>query len=307
MDVPVAANVLGTLGAVCWSIQVNFPAVQLPITTKSFLIDLTPLLQLVPQIIINYRRHSTIGLQPTMMLLWASAGIPLGAYNIAENFNIALQIQPQILTLLSLITWAQCKYYSYEWAWQKTVRALVPVVLLMGGLEIGLIFALKIAERDQVVWPATFLAVLAAVLLCAGVGRHYWDIWKMRTVRGISFLFVGIDAAGDLTSLISVFFQPKVDVMGMVIYGSELVLWGGVFVCGAFFNLRPWLRRQTRRYRRGERQYDNGEGGQVRQAAGSTALEESHMGRTSSASSSTVFRTASRLVESVCDQDQGGE
>src|SRR5271156_305104 len=92
MDVPVAANVLGTLGAVCWSVQ------------------------LIPQIVINYRRHDTTGLQPTMMLLWACAGVPLGIYNIVQNFNIALRIQPQILTTLSLITWAQCKYYGNKWS-----------------------------------------------------------------------------------------------------------------------------------------------------------------------------------------------
>lgn len=68
--------------------------------------------QLIPQIIINHRRHSTEGLQPVMMLLWASAGVPLGVYNIVENFNVALRIQPQILTLLSLLTWSQCCYYG---------------------------------------------------------------------------------------------------------------------------------------------------------------------------------------------------
>jgi hypothetical protein len=47
-----------------------------------------------------------------MMFLWACAGVPLGAYNINGSFNIALQIQPQILTLLSLITWIQCYYYD---------------------------------------------------------------------------------------------------------------------------------------------------------------------------------------------------
>lgn len=47
-----------------------------------------------------------------MMLLWALAGVPLGAYNIAESFNIALLIQPQILTVLSLSTWGQCLYYD---------------------------------------------------------------------------------------------------------------------------------------------------------------------------------------------------
>jgi hypothetical protein len=47
-----------------------------------------------------------------MMMLWAWAGVPLGVYNIAEDFNIALRIQPQILTLLSLVTWIQCFYYE---------------------------------------------------------------------------------------------------------------------------------------------------------------------------------------------------
>ena len=48
------------------------------------------------------------------------------------------------------------------------------------------------------------MAVLSACFLAAGVLRHYWDIYKHRTVRGISFIFVGIDAAGDLFSLVSV-------------------------------------------------------------------------------------------------------
>ena len=58
--------------------------------------------------------------------------------------------------------------------------------------------------RKGVKWPTTFMAVLAAALLAAGVLRHYWDIYTHRTVRGISFIFVGIDAAGDLFSLISI-------------------------------------------------------------------------------------------------------
>lgn len=45
MDNPVAANVLGTIGAVCWSVQ------------------------LLPQIWLNYRRHNAVGLQPTMVSL----------------------------------------------------------------------------------------------------------------------------------------------------------------------------------------------------------------------------------------------
>jgi hypothetical protein len=90
--------------------------------------SLTVVRQLIPQIIINYRRHDTEGLQPSMMLLWAAAGLPLGVYNIIENFNIALRIQPQILTTLSLITWAQCVYYE---------RVRNPSTPLVGNLADG--------------------------------------------------------------------------------------------------------------------------------------------------------------------------
>ena len=126
MDVPIAANVLGTLGAVCWSVQ------------------------LIPQIIINYRRHHTTGLQPSMMLLWASAGVPLGVYNITSKLNIALRVQAQILTLLSLITWVQCYHYGREWSLARCTLALVGMCLLLGSIEVALIFALKVSNLSVV-------------------------------------------------------------------------------------------------------------------------------------------------------------
>lgn len=43
-------------------------------------------------------------------------------YNISKNFNLALQIQPQVLTFLSLVTFAQVKYY-------KAVRFILLVSL----------------------------------------------------------------------------------------------------------------------------------------------------------------------------------
>lgn len=189
-----------------------------------------------------------------MMLLWACAGVPLGVYNIVENFNIALRIQPQILTFLSLVTWAQCKYYGNKWPMMRIFAVAVPVTAVMGGIECGLVFGLRQARDTHVHWPMILMAVLSACLLSAGVLRHYWDIYKERTVRGISFIFVAIDALGDLTSLISVIFEPKLDILGLVIYGSELILWCGVMACGGYYNFRPWLRRQKdkRQSKRGQ-------------------------------------------------------
>lgn len=216
-----------------------------------------------------------------MMLLWACAGVPLGVYNIVEDFNVALRIQPQILTFLSLATWAQCKYYGAKWPLIKLFAVAVPVAALMGGIECGLVFALRKARQDQVHWPLTFMAVLSACLLCAGVLRHYWDIYRQRTVRGISFIFVFIDALGDLTSLLSLSFEPHLDILGLVIYGSELALWSGVMACGGYYNFRPWIRRQL-----DKRESRHGREQALENAVypGSTVIAHS---------SSTVFRTAS--------------
>ncbi|KAH9210525.1 PQ loop repeat protein [Leptodontidium sp. 2 PMI_412] len=268
MDVPIAANVLGTIGAVCWSIQ------------------------LIPQIIINYRRHNTIGLQRSMMLLWACAGVPLGAYNIAGNFNVALQIQPQILTVLSLITWIQCYYYDDKWTVMKCCLFVSAIGAFFGGIETGLVFALKSGvERDRH-WPVILMGVISAVLLSAGVLRHYWDIYIHRTVRGISFIFVAIDAAGDVFSLVSVFFQPKLDILGMVIYASEFVLWCGVIACGGYFNLRPWIRQKIRVRKEGEGSCE----GQTVDGVGNGVSNDLSLHQVPSSTS--VFRTPSSVVGS---------
>ncbi len=86
----------------------------------------------------------------------------------------------------------------------KSLAFIVPIVVVMAGAEVALIIALRLAKDRSITWPSTVMAVLAAGLLAAGVLRHYVDIYKHRTVRGISFIFVGIDAAGDLFSLISI-------------------------------------------------------------------------------------------------------
>jgi len=118
----------------------------------------------------------------------------------------------------------------------------------MASIQAGLIFGLRVTKSRHIQWPMTLMAVMSASLLAAGVLRHYWDIWIHRTVRGISFIFVAIDAGGDLFSLLSIFFQPKLDIKGMIIYATELTLWLGVFACGGYFNLVPYVKKtfQTR-------------------------------------------------------------
>jgi hypothetical protein len=164
----------------------------------------------------------------------------------------------------------------------QALTLVVPVACIMGGVQAALIVALRIAKEKQLQWPLTLMAVLSAALLAAGVLRHYWDIYVHRTVRGISFLFVGIDAAGDVFSLLSVLFQRNIDVLGLVIYGTELILWIGVFACGGYYNLVPWVRRRLNK----------------RSVVRSTHLEEP-VALHDLPSSTSVFRTPSAELDMI--------
>lgn len=151
-------------------------------------------------------------------------------YNIADDYNIALQVQPNILIFLSLFTWAQCQYYGKKRALTSIVLFSVAVGATLGGIEAGLVFALRVANERGQKWAATLMAVVAAVLLAGGVLRHYVDMWKTRSDAGLSLKFALLDASGDVASLLSVVFQPSLSVLGLVIYGSELVIWLGLIV-----------------------------------------------------------------------------
>ncbi|KAF2266029.1 PQ loop repeat protein-like protein [Lojkania enalia] len=213
MNNPIAANILGTIGAVLWS------------------------LQLLPQIWKNWRRHDSQSLSALFFLSWAVAGVPLGVYNIADDFNIALQIQPNILIFLSLLTWSQCKYYGEEWSRRKIAIAFAAMAMVFGGVEAGLVFALRLAHERGQKWAATLMATIAAILLAGGVLRHYVDMIRTRSDAGLSLKFAILDASGDVTSLLSVVFQPHLSVLGLVIYGSELAIWIGLIAIVLYFRI----------------------------------------------------------------------
>ncbi|EEB87751.1 hypothetical protein MPER_14777 [Moniliophthora perniciosa FA553] len=85
---PVAENVLGTIGTICWTVQ------------------------LIPQIWKSFRTKSTDGLSEWLVLLWGISGVFLGTYNVVRNFNIPLIIQPHLFYALSLTSWGQASIFN---------------------------------------------------------------------------------------------------------------------------------------------------------------------------------------------------
>lgn len=64
-----------------------------------------------------------------------------------------------------------------------------------------------------------------------------------RSLLSVSLIHQGI----NYCNLMSAVFQARLDILGMVIYATEFVLWCGVFACGGYFNLLPWLRQKRRK------------------------------------------------------------
>ncbi|KAL9045596.1 MAG: hypothetical protein Q9214_001387 [Letrouitia sp. 1 TL-2023] len=197
-NIPVAANVLGTIGTVFWCIQ------------------------LVPQIWYNWKQKKTDGLPGLMMFIWATSAVPFGVYAIVQNFNIPIQIQPQIFCALSLTSWTQILiynkyasipdfgpshlltlYFSGYRVWTATLLSTA-IAVVFGGIQALLILTLRGPYNDGVEWPMILVGVIAAILLAAGLVPPYFEIAKRSgRIVGINFVFLAIDWLGAFFSLMA--------------------------------------------------------------------------------------------------------
>ncbi|KAI9862000.1 MAG: hypothetical protein M1824_001744 [Vezdaea acicularis] len=220
-SIPTSANVLGTIGTVLWCIQ------------------------LVPQIIQNYRTKDTTGLPLLMLTLWAICAPPFGVYNIVQNFNLPLQIQPQIFGFVCLITWAQVLIYSHKWPTWKAVVAVIAMVVCFAGFQLLFVFTLRGPYARGVEYPVTIVGVAAGIILAVGLIPPYFELSKRRgRVVGINFVFLTMDWLGAFFSFMAVVAQTHFDILGGTLYLLVIIL-----EMGLFFSHGVWLYR-TRKIRR---------------------------------------------------------
>ncbi|EPX73251.1 PQ loop protein [Schizosaccharomyces octosporus yFS286] len=207
-----AATALAVIGTVCWCVQ------------------------LIPQAIKNYRSKSTAGLDTLFIFSWVIASIPLSVYNLVQDLNIALKIQPELFQLLSLVTFFQCLIYGEGWSARKSLFVVGGLAALSAGLQAMCILTIKLGIRRHVEWPVELMGVLATILVNIGFLPQYIQIFRQRAVRGISYIFLTIDSAGALLSFISLPFD-RWDVLAAIDYGLVFVLEMGIFVLVLIFNV----------------------------------------------------------------------
>ncbi|KAI1174806.1 PQ loop repeat-domain-containing protein [Nemania sp. FL0916] len=205
-EIPVAANVLGTIGTVLWSVQ------------------------LIPQAWTNWRTKNTEGLPSSMMFLWAICGVPFGVYAIVQKFNIPVQVQPHVFMFLCLLNWSQTLLYFHKWPLRKVIAVAAGTAAAFGGVEAALILTLRPIYQAGNETHVIVVGVVAAVLLAAGLLPPYGEAWKRRgRIIGINFVFLATDLLGALFSLFSLVAQQTFDILGGVMYIVCILLEIGIF------------------------------------------------------------------------------
>ncbi|KAH9897560.1 PQ loop repeat-domain-containing protein [Xylariomycetidae sp. FL2044] len=217
----IAANVLGTIGTILWCVQ------------------------LIPQIWTNWRSKKTDGLPSSMMFLWALCGVPFGAYNIVQDFNYPLQVQPQAFMVLCLVSWTQTLLYGHNWKPLRAIALGLATAAIFAGVETALILTLEPLYDRGKEYPIVVVGIIAAILLAAGLLPPYGEIWKRRgRVIGINWIFLSMDWFGAFFSLMSLVAQRQFDILGGVMYIVCMLLELGIFTSHII-----WLIR-TRKIRR---------------------------------------------------------
>ncbi|KAE8222145.1 hypothetical protein CF319_g4612 [Tilletia indica] len=220
----IAENVFGTIATILWS------------------------LQLLPQIVKSYRKKTTEGLSVWLLVLWIAATVPQGVYFVVQNINIPLIIQPQVFGALAIATLAQCWYYGHGMSRSRCIALGLILAVVAGSLELGFVFMCKRLPSAGSREAATkAMGLLGAIGLTAGLIPQYIEIWRLKEVRGISFIFLAVDTSGGIFALISLAFKETFDYIGALNYIGIVVAELGIFALALVLNprsARARLRRQ---------------------------------------------------------------
>ena len=208
--VSTTSNVLATIGTICWCVQ------------------------LIPQIIYNYKRKSTEGFPELMALLWCLCAPFFAIFVVIENASIPIMIQPHLFGFFCWILYIQTMYYP------PVLRSKREIIIRAGSflifeiiLEVSCIIPLRKLYIDNgIKFPALIFGIIASIFLAIGLIPPYFELWKRNgRVVGINFLFLLVDFSGAIFSLASLAVDnDDLDIMGLVLYLIVAILESGIFI-----------------------------------------------------------------------------
>lgn len=115
------------------------------------------------------------------------------------------------------------------------------------------------------------MGIVGAVLIVGGLLPQYYEIWRLQEVKGISLIFLAIDCAGGVFSLLSLVFKSSFDGIAAANYIGIVVFELGIF--GLYLVLNPRAKRRREEEKMQEQEASEariGDGEQNTQATATT-------------------------------------
>ena len=121
-SIPLAASVLANIGMVVLCIQ------------------------LIPQAWQNWRRKTTEGVPAYMMAIIAISAVPFGVFAIVQNFNIPVQVQPNVFGTLAVLNWSQILVYTHKWSSWRACVVSIGFAVILAGIEVMFTLLFKVSR-----------------------------------------------------------------------------------------------------------------------------------------------------------------
>jgi len=217
-----AENALGTLGTICWTIQ------------------------LIPQIWKSWRTKSTDGLSPWFVLLWGISSAFMGVYAIVQDLNVPLILQPQLFGALCLASWVQCQYYGSRRPRGVCVAIYGAALAMLAGFQVGMVYAVRPSYERGDGRAVEAFGIISSIILSLALFPQYYEIYVHREVVGISVPFMTIDMLGGVLSDLSLAFRPPpFNAIAALSYSLVVFFDGLVLLAAAILN--PLAKRRRKR------------------------------------------------------------
>ncbi|POY73529.1 hypothetical protein BMF94_3466 [Rhodotorula taiwanensis] len=182
-------------------------------------------IQLVPQVWMNYRRKTTEGLSALLCVCWCASGACLGIYAIVENINIPIIVQPHCYGGLCAVMLCQKLYYDRKWTIWGALGAFAAYGVATAGFEVGMVYASRHVEHHlhnnglTMTW-----GILSDIFLVLGFVPQFYEIYKVKKVHALSYMFLFMDSLGAVFSILSLAFKSNLDVIAFIGYLAVLIL-----------------------------------------------------------------------------------
>ena len=153
-----------------------------------------------------------------------TAPIAASAVWILGVFIMGTGMSPPLLLTLSphSIQYSQCLYYDPRRQDKKRLSVFMAVgaMILVGAMEILLVFVSRPAYERGISAPAKLFGILSVITIAAGLLPQYWEIYKLGEVKGISYIFIAIDMLGGVLNDLSLAFSSNFDGLAAASYTS---------------------------------------------------------------------------------------